>query len=66
MSDLPCQAFIVVPPIFSFEIPFMIEWEIDKWTMKQVGEVFNGPVIKQNDHFLPLGYALSYRSHICP
>jgi hypothetical protein len=44
----------------------MIEWEIDKWTMKQVGEVFNGPVIKQNDHFLPLGYALSYRSHVCP
>ena len=66
MCHLPRQAFIVVPSVASFQVPFVPQREIDEWTVEQVRKVFNGPVVEDNNHLLVLSDTLSNTGNVGP
>ena len=66
MCHLPRQAFIVVPSVASFQVPFVPQREIDEWTVEQVREVLNSPVVEDYHHTPILGNTLSDACNIRP
>jgi len=66
VGNLPGQSLVVVPAVATFQIPFMIKWEIDEWAMQQVGKVLYCPVVKNNDHPALLSNTLSHAGDVGP
>jgi hypothetical protein len=66
VRHLPRQSLVVVPPVAALKVPLVPQWEIDERTMKQVGEVLDGPIEEDNHHLLVFSYTLSNAGNIGP
>lgn len=66
VRHFPRQSLVVVPPVAVLQVPLVVEREVDERRMEQVGEVFYGPVVEDDNHASVLGYASRNRSDVGP